>query len=66
MSRRIHKLIQVNLSVTRYTESLHYLATRSGIYKTQEVLAARYFVRLRQDIQDDMSTVWIWTIEEDY
>lgn len=30
------------------------------------MLAARYFAGLRQDIQDDLSTIWIWTVEEVY
>lgn len=54
------------MSVAWYSEFFYDLATRSGVYEAHEVLVARYFARLCQDIQDDQSTTQVWTVEEAY
>lgn len=34
-----------------------------GVYEAQDVIAAIYFVGLRQEIQNDLSIAQIWIVE---
>lgn len=59
-------MIQGDLTITTYTDKFHNLAIRSETCEAQNILDVKYFVGLKQKIQDDITTACIQIVGEAY
>ena len=59
-------LKQKLMTVKEYTEELYKLNIRAGHRDIYDEKVARYLNGMRYDIQDEMSMVTIWTVEDAY
>ena len=54
------------MTVKEYTEEFYKLNIRAGHQESDDEKFSRYMNGLRYEIQDDMSMVTIWTVEDAY
>jgi hypothetical protein len=64
--RRMQNLRQKLMIVKEYTEEFYKLNIRAGHWESDDEKVARYMNGLRYDIQDEMSMVTIWMVEDAY
>jgi hypothetical protein len=64
--RRMQNLRQKLMSVKKYTEEFYKINIRAGHRESDDEKVARYMNGLRYDIQDEMSMMTIWTVEDAY
>jgi hypothetical protein len=64
--KRMQNLRQKMMIVKEYTEEFYRLNIRAGHHESNDEKVARYMNGMRYDIQDEMSMVTIWTMEDSY
>jgi hypothetical protein len=64
--RRMQNLRQKLMSVKEYTKEFYKLNIREGHRESDDENVSRYMNGLRYDIQDEMSMMIIWTIEDSH
>jgi hypothetical protein len=64
--QRMHNLRQKLMSVKEYTKEFYKINIREGHWENDDEKAVRYMNGLRYDIQDEMSMMTIWSVEDAY
>jgi hypothetical protein len=64
--QRMQNLRQKLMSVKEYTEEFYKINIREGHRESDDEKVSRYMNGLRYDIQDKMSMMIIWNVEDAY
>jgi hypothetical protein len=54
------------MSVKEYTEEFYKINIRAGHQENDDETVSRYMNGLRYDIQDEMSMMTLWNVEDSY